>query len=316
MTDYDKLMAEMTFMTGELPPMKKLHKKNVNDDHQIKFTLFKDVFDKNTTRTAVCTWKEFIDAYLSKHAVTENKEDQWLFNGWTFAGNNGSGKGSEYAVDCSMIVLDYDDGTTIEEVKRDLTNYEFVLYTSHNHKIKGERFRVVMPLLKPISIDHWNNRKKNFLKMFSGVDKSTVSCARAFYLPSCPEEYADDAIVYKNSGIMFDAYTIPRMIKEVKPVKRGRDYNHEYSFEELQEILSKLCTLDLSGDGNGENYQKWMKIGTAMQRVGYSIHDFMTFTKAVKPNHARDDEINRKWNDFKNYSGNITMGTIKHYLNE
>jgi hypothetical protein len=275
----------------------------------VVFTLFNDVMDNNTTRYAEASWDEFREQYLSSHEIMENKEDQWLFNGWFYSGNNGRGKSAEYAKFCTMLVLDYDDDTAIEEVQAMISDYEYVLYTSHNHLIKGIRFRVVLPLAKWIKIEDWSVRKRNFLKMFPGVDISTTSNARVFYLPSCPESHEKHARIIHNQGRFFDAHRIPKERKRRRAIVERK----QYPDTDKQELLDKLCLLNLSGDAGGENYNIWMSIGTAMYQCGYSIEDFRVFTRAVKPNH--ESEVEQKWNDFQRYSGTKTLGTLIHYAN-
>ncbi len=58
-------------------------------------------------------------------------------------------------VSVSMAVLDFDDGTTIEEAVRAWQHWDLIVHTSWGHTDESPRFRLVLPLEDPVPASHW-----------------------------------------------------------------------------------------------------------------------------------------------------------------
>lgn len=68
------------------------------------------------------------------------------------------GKRKSIAADIAWVhclVMDYDDGTTIDEAKRRWEPWEYVLHTSWSHSAEHHKVRVVLPLLEPVRGEVW-----------------------------------------------------------------------------------------------------------------------------------------------------------------
>ncbi|RYH21323.1 MAG: hypothetical protein EON54_25680, partial [Alcaligenaceae bacterium] len=85
----------------------------------------------------------------------------------------------------TALVLDYDGGQQITEVKEALEGVQHLGYTSHSHLKDGStpKFRVVIPLGEPCPIAEWDARAAAMRSLFPGVDASTVEGGRLFYTP-------------------------------------------------------------------------------------------------------------------------------------
>lgn len=81
-------------------------------------------------------------------------------------------------------VVDYDDGTTIQQAQARFKPFEYLLYTSFRHTPAHRRFRLVFPLEKPIAAKDWACAWRHLAKLAPGLDESCKDLARIFYLPT------------------------------------------------------------------------------------------------------------------------------------
>ena len=119
--------------------------------------------------------------------------------------------------DC--FVIDYDDTSTIKEVKERFKDYEYVLYTSHRHLYDGvtEKFRVIIPFTKPIP--SWRERDekgkvidegewykvRDSLKQLTGpCDPKSFDPNTIYNTPSCPETRKDVGFSEYHQGKTLD----------------------------------------------------------------------------------------------------------------
>ncbi|OMQ24739.1 DEAD/DEAH box helicase family protein [Serratia oryzae] len=113
------------------------------------------------------------------------------------------------------IALDIDDGATMEFVRTDLKDYEYLIYSSGGQGIKkGERFRVILPLKRPISADAYNDFSESLRKRFWYSDSSFSKSLQIQYLPTYNEKFKNNFVAFHNEGELFDLENI-----EYVPVK-------------------------------------------------------------------------------------------------
>jgi uncharacterized protein DUF5906 len=111
----------------------------------------------------------------------------------------------------TFVVVDYDDGVTINEAKNIFKPYQYIIVTSRNHrKIKSEnedeseidRFHVILTI-KDVIADAEKIKKLKQAKLFDGSDKSVFDAARMIYASPL------DAEIYINeSGDVLDIDTL------------------------------------------------------------------------------------------------------------
>src|SRR5574337_819395 len=54
-----------------------------------------------------------------------------------------------------LLAIDQDDGTPIESLVPILSPYEWVAYTTHRHTTEHPRFRILLPLSRPVLGHDW-----------------------------------------------------------------------------------------------------------------------------------------------------------------
>ncbi len=183
------------------------------------------------------TWEEVVAFFTQPHETTESKTDAKLFNlahykdlsqvpndpaYWIH--DNISGRSYVRRKQVNLIenhcfVIDYDDTTSIDEVRDLLKEYEYILYTSYRHLYDGktEKFRVIIPFTAPIPsyriIDEYGNivdegdwyAVKESLKQLTGpCDNTSFNPNTIYNLPSCPSSRVDKSFSEHHKGQSLD----------------------------------------------------------------------------------------------------------------
>jgi hypothetical protein len=106
---------------------------------------------------------------------------------WTYKGN---GKlVADNADKLQFLILDIDNGLTINEFREKYSDLTYYLYTSVSHGYKvGDRYRVILPITEKITADELVARRRSIKDYFSVggkcfLDKSTLDRSRGFVVP-------------------------------------------------------------------------------------------------------------------------------------
>lgn len=109
------------------------------------------------------------------------------------------------AVTC--FVLDYDCGMELEEALVPIVEHGLacVVHSSHRHSPEKPKFRIVIPLSCPIPATEWPAAWEILHEAFGPrSDEACKNASRIYYLPSCPESAAFDAIAREIEGEAID----------------------------------------------------------------------------------------------------------------
>jgi len=204
----------------------------VKDLHINVFNSRKD----NRVRPLPTSWDNIVGFFMSGHEVVENKEDVKLFNAIHYKSvdqipDNSEdwymdSRGYSYAkrrqvniIEVDLLVLDYDGGTTIDEIKKRFQEYEYVCYSSFRHLYDGEthKFRVIIPFSKPIpawkkyneygvAIDggEWYQIRDALESFVGPCDTASFTAGQIYSIPSVPESRVDLAFAEHHSGKWLD----------------------------------------------------------------------------------------------------------------
>jgi hypothetical protein len=127
----------------------------------------------------------------------------------------------------TLALVDYDDGTTIQQAQARFKPFEYLLYTSFSHTLAHNRFRLVFPLERAIAAEDWECAWQHLAKLAPGLDGSCNDLARIYYLPT----HRPDAehLSLRNRGKLLDLPTTPpvgtrkRQRRGCTRMKVGRD---------------------------------------------------------------------------------------------
>lgn len=118
-------------------------------------------------------WEDIVEFFLDGHSVTEDKFSLKAFNATRYKTldqvllENPEGvttssidfgqyvrRTKENTVQIEMLIIDYDDGFTIDQAKDRYKDYQYLGYTSHSHLADGvtNKFRLIFPLNSPIPV--------------------------------------------------------------------------------------------------------------------------------------------------------------------
>ena len=85
------------------------------------------------------------------------------------------------AREVSLLVLDYDDGASLEEALGAWSDYEAVAHTSWSHREDAPRCRLVLPLRTPIPAEGWSEL---YGAIVADADRQCRDPSRAYFLPA------------------------------------------------------------------------------------------------------------------------------------
>ncbi|MEB6640874.1 hypothetical protein MXM19_08440 [Aeromonas caviae] len=182
----------------------------------MKYTHYKNRFSSKSGGVSHLSgsWDEVKKLLLNKsswvtfHATTKDqyKDAKEKFDGIVFAEMKpNQPRTADNVISFYAIVLDIDNGSTYAEVREDLKEFEYVLYSTGGTGLKsGDNFRVVLPLQYPMSASDWKNYNASLTKRFPYSDECFKKGIQIQYLPVLNTAYKDKFIVEYHSGRHFD----------------------------------------------------------------------------------------------------------------
>lgn len=198
----------------------------------IHINVFNSQYDSKV-KPLETTWENIVNLFTSPHETLENKTDAKLFNGiryksideipeYTDDWGMDNDTGEVYVkrrqiniIENHLLILDYDGGTTLNEMIDRFKEYEFIYYTSyrHLHDGKTEKFRIVFSLSKPIPawkrfneykicIDYgeWFRITEALSKFAGPCDPTSFRSNTIYNIPSVPQSRIDLSRSGHNKG--------------------------------------------------------------------------------------------------------------------
>lgn len=164
-------------------------------------------------------------------------------------------KSANNVLDWYMLPVDVDEVLTIEKAKKLFKKYSYVGYTTYNHTLKKNKFRLLFPLAQPISNHDFQMRKDAIRDFIDCADKASLNASQGFYLPSCHEGNKEEANNWINHGEFLDLNTFnvdTTKVDEPLPVKKWEVVS-EIDLSTHHEALEYLMTfiqdeLSMKGD--------------------------------------------------------------------
>lgn len=177
-----------------------------------------------------------------------------------------------------MLVLDFDNGLSLEAAKSQFAEYTCAIYTTYSHQSNGmDKFRVILPLAAPVSPYDIKKRNDNLLNWAGSADKSTFAIGRYFYLPSCDQANAHLAEIWTNDGVLFDVKAVS--VDNAQTKSATTPTHKEFSLSVKESVKNALKQI-------GEvDHDPYYKIAAAMSNSGMGLHDFLEVAEYLKPDH-------------------------------
>jgi hypothetical protein len=211
----------------------------MNNSLQIGITLFHSMAD-NMAKSITRTWGEIAAMLSAPHAsALSHKSNLPLFSPWVYKdvsdptvtnGNDSEGKPLRFFSDThvrrlsanlvgmTMLVLDYDGGRPIDQIRELFNKWEHVFYTTLGHQTEGiDKARVVLPLATSMPVADFVQLKE-VIKAWAtdfGADPSTADIGRMFILPAVSEENRHLALSWHREGSWLDWHMFREMPRPV-----------------------------------------------------------------------------------------------------
>lgn len=211
--------------------------------------------------------------------------------------NNISAKG------VSSIILDIDDGQTLEEGIETFKEFKSLIVTTKSHQIEkkglvADRYRVILPLNQSIIDMEYYSKLMRYLTRFYDADIACSDPAR-YYSPNPNQE-----VYYSNSDKFFEVSKFDEMIHESEEKVFGDTFSSDVLFEKSKSnVVQKRVDLDLNT--KIAYYQNGIK---AINTLDYIINNIKVSNSAI-PCHCF---LNPKHED-KNPSCFIYLNTTNVY---
>lgn len=195
------------------------------------YTHFTNIYD-NVAISTPTTWSSFVEMITHGHPVTtEPKSNLPAINAWRYKnvddptldhGKTATGKPrkrfmdkwgkpkvrrlSSNLLEMSMLIIDFDGNLPLEAVRDRFGAYEFICYTSINHRVEGkDKFRLISPFTHGMPVTEFKPRIDGFREWIDGneknvADEATYSLGQMFILPAVRPEGTQHAKIMHNIG--------------------------------------------------------------------------------------------------------------------
>lgn len=102
----------------------------------------------------------------------------------------------------TLLVLDIDDGTPLEDLRLKFEEYEWVAYTTHGHTTAHPKYRLVFPLTHAVPAQYWRQVWSGAVATLAPghADRQCKNVARLYYFPVCPHSRKAERWAVHNQG--------------------------------------------------------------------------------------------------------------------
>ncbi|MEI7431735.1 MAG: DUF927 domain-containing protein, partial [Betaproteobacteria bacterium] len=179
---------------------------------ELAISLFNSCFDKIPKQHAL-TWSAFFNKYFSKHQTLKNKDDGPLWSPACYPKGLTRLKENVEAVSCA--VFDIEHHGPFETLKDKLDGYTYLAHSSFRHTSDDPRYRIILPLLNPVSGLSWEVTWERLNQWIGGInDPQTSDASRIYFLPSMPAN-STDHFIEMGEGRPLDIDELPELSLEV-----------------------------------------------------------------------------------------------------
>jgi hypothetical protein len=277
----------------------------------VTFSTINRIYDNAITDTYSVPWVSLVELMKTQGHKTISHKDTNLISPWDYktldegATERVNDDGELWTLDdkpvvarlaenvkgTNMIMLDYDGTISISQAKNVFSTYEHFGYTSYSHKLPAKNgadcFRIILPLAEYATADDITERRKAIYNSLQGIDKSCLSLARSFYVPSCAVERLPYAHMWHNNGDLFSVFDYD---KEVVPAPLSSIYpNYEARPIDKDNILSALSQVYLG------NEPEWFNVAVCMYSNGFTYEEFESLTLNGLMHQKTSNHCKYKW---------------------
>jgi hypothetical protein len=137
-------------------------------------------------------------------------------------------RGGENVIHLSCLVLDYDEGSSIENASATWQDYFHLLHTTFSHRPERPKFRLILPLAEPVPAAEWH-KVYEWAQERTGhtVDPTGKSIGSTFALPQVPDK-TSPRVAWTRPGPLLDPVLEGLIAKAADPPPKleAKEPNH------------------------------------------------------------------------------------------
>ena len=286
------------------------------NDSTDSFTL--SICYKDVTNTVLKPITQSFEAWVDIFSRAEigTKEGSYFLRG------NATKRGDKYLQSADAVILDGD--STIDILTGEITegapppelihkvlkkhDIQHLIYTSHSHNIKGNRYRVVIPVTLESKrdlvavVDHIIQLLHSSSVFLNNVSEN--SCwSQAWYFPRVPEEHVDDFEFYSfDTSAVIDVESICIKAKNSPSTVPAKvRSSQQLLLAQTSETVDLTVLKSLLKSIDASDYNDWIKVGMAIhhetngRECGLELWDQWSQTSDSYNNKT---ECEYKWSTF------------------
>ena len=189
------------------------------------------------------SWKE-LASILTTFTKVSSKEQTQMFNLWEFKIENDQiHRCKDDCIALHGLVLDYDNNLLLNDALMQFNGFECVIYTTFNHSSIKDKFRIVLPFNRPMTMDQFVLKRQAMIDAFPGADRASFSRSQAIFLHSGPDETKSFACkmdgIFLDPDIFIDEIVEPVVYKErIQNTEIDSEFKQAYKTAIIKSLMS------------------------------------------------------------------------------
>ena len=191
------------------------------------------------------SWEEWIEELTTHQTVSQKDTTNFLF-GKIENQKTRNDKNVEF-FDAMALDVDGVSDSQVEKIFESLSHFEFVLYTSFNHKApnldpeSNNKIRVVLPLADRLAPSDYKKVQSQFDTLIGGEnDKGVRKISQPYYIYSSPAERKDSSFAIHNAGKWIEVSDLPKSTKRESQTAEEFPSTLEISKSDLRKEAQRL----------------------------------------------------------------------------
>lgn len=272
-------------------------------------SFFKDEWSTYSSKEMMIDmpWKE-LAGVLTTFINVDKKEKTEMYNLWEFTVND-KGEIHRCKNDCIALhglVLDYDNNLSLNNALEQFYGFECVIYTTFNHKPGQDKFRIVLPFTKSITMDQFVLKRQSMIDAFPGADRASFSRSQAIFLHSGPDESKSFSCkldgVFLDPDIFADEVVEPIVYKEYE---RDDSLSPEFATAYKNAVIKSLMSC------RGIRHLNSLTVAIMLKSCGGTFVDYQAVVKVAGAPDSCIQDIKSQTDSWAAVSDDSLIGKVK-----
>ncbi|TVQ88491.1 MAG: hypothetical protein EA397_16995 [Deltaproteobacteria bacterium] len=180
----------------------------------IAASFYKNIYEHN--RVSLATSWPALRKRLAWFKAHRSVQDKLRLPCWSPTQSLPEGDRSALGVTC--LVLDIDNGIEMNDALERCSPFTVALHTSWSHTSGHHRFRVVLPLARPIDARDWPGAWRRAVKLLDlPADSACSNATRRYLLPALPGPQAETHAEFRDTGVALDLFDLAQEAAAAAP---------------------------------------------------------------------------------------------------